>query len=112
VANDRIGILATSGRAGSQQEWIELDLQGNLMGRWRLEESNMARVAMTADAHVYVQKGNGPSVTRFFELDRIASTWTPVTPPTTDRFCGAEGDQLVFAAWKPGPMHLRWFDQK
>lgn len=82
------------------------------MGRWRLDDANMARVAMTTDGHVYVQKGNGPSTTRFFTLDRTASSWKPVTPPTDDRFYGTDGDKLVFAGWKVGPMHLRWFDQR
>jgi hypothetical protein len=111
AAKDRIGVLAQSGVRGSLQEWIELDLQGNLIGRWRLDDSNFARVALTTDGRVYVQKSNGPSTTRFFTLDRNTSTWKPVTPLTDYRFCGADGDQLVFASWKAGPMHLRWFNQ-
>jgi hypothetical protein len=111
AAKDRIGVLAQSGVRGSLQEWIEFDLQGNLIGRWRLDDSNFARVALTTDGRVYVQKSNGPSTTRFFTLDRNTSTWKPVTPLTDYRFCGADGDQLVFASWKAGPMHLRWFNQ-
>lgn len=113
VVKDRIGVLATSGGAGSQQEWIELDLQGNLLGRWRLDDSNFARVALTTDGRVYAQQGNGPSNARFFALNRSALAWRPVTPPTSDWFYGADGDKLVFTGWnwKPGPLHLRWFDQ-
>ena len=111
VAKDRIGVLAYSGMTGSDQEWLELDLKGNLIGRWRLDNSDHARASLTSDGRVYVQKGNGPSVSQFYILDRAGSDWKLITPPTNDRFCGADGDKLVFTAWKNGPMKLRWFDQ-
>jgi hypothetical protein len=111
AVKERIGLLAYSGTTGSQQEWLELDLHGNLIGRWRLDNSNFARASLTSDGRVYVQKGSGPSTSQFYILDHAASAWKPIAAPTNDYFCGADGDKLVFASWKAGPMQLRWFDQ-
>jgi hypothetical protein len=38
VAHDRIGLWAVSGTRGTETEWVELDLNGNLSGRWRLDQ--------------------------------------------------------------------------
>src|SRR5215813_7400412 len=38
VAHDWVGLWATSGESGDQTEWVELDLNGNLLGRWRLDQ--------------------------------------------------------------------------
>jgi hypothetical protein len=111
VIKDRIGLLAYSGMTGSQQEWLGLDRKGTLLARWRLDNSNFARASLTSDGRVYIQKGNGPSTSEFYILDRAASTWKRITAPTNDFFCGADGDKLVFTGWKAGPMQLRWFDQ-
>jgi len=111
LIKDRVGLRANSGHTGAEGEWLELDLQGNLLGRWRLDDCGSAQVALTTDGHVYVQKGNGPANYRFFVLDRSAAVWKPIMAPTTDRLYGADGDKLVFAATVAGRMHWRWFNQ-
>jgi hypothetical protein len=113
VTKDRIGVLAFSGDSSSKQEWVELDLQGNLLGRWRFDDSNSAQVAMTADGHVYAEKNDAHPNARFFVLDRAAAAWKSIAPPSADRFYGTDGDQLVFLDWwrNGGRLNWRWFDQ-
>lgn len=40
VANDRIGVLACSGMTSANPEWVELDFEGNLIGRWHVGSSH------------------------------------------------------------------------
>jgi hypothetical protein len=111
VIKDRVGLLADSGTVGTQQEWVEMDLQGKLLGRWRLDEFLHVRVGLTPDGNVYLQKGQGPDTVALFTLDRAASTWKPVASPMNGCFYGVDGDQLVFSDWAHGPLHLFWFQQ-
>jgi hypothetical protein len=111
VAADRVGLLAYAGKVGNQQQWVELSPEGNLIGRWDVDAAGGARVALTIDGHVYLQKGMGPNTIQLFMLDRTASKWTPVTSPMKGQLAGADGANLVFSAWNIGPMHLYWFPQ-
>jgi len=55
ITEDRVGIQAYSGKMGSHQEWVELDLEGNLMGRWNMDHIyEYPGVAFTSDDHAYV----------------------------------------------------------
>jgi hypothetical protein len=54
-SRDRIGLLAYSGDASNIQ-WVELDLNGNLLGKWPLVRLGPAGVAFTSDDHMYTQK--------------------------------------------------------
>ena len=50
VTHDRVGVEAVSGNVSNQREWVELDLQGNLMGRWRWDPfDQFPGVALTSD---------------------------------------------------------------
>src|SRR5215467_7895041 len=40
VTPDTVGIEAPSGMDSGKREWVELDLNGNIMGRWRLDSRN------------------------------------------------------------------------
>jgi len=101
--------------SGTQTEWVELNLDGQLTGRWRLDSySYEAKVAFTSDGHVFLQHANlspsGRSVTyELLTLDRASSTWRPVQAAPEGELVSADGDKLIFADRANGPMHLRWY---
>jgi hypothetical protein len=56
VAHDRVGLWVYSGENGVVTEWVELDLNGNLLGRWPLDpDYRNTRTALTTDGQVFVQ---------------------------------------------------------
>jgi hypothetical protein len=115
VAHDRVGLWVISGMNSDKTEWVELDLDGNLTGRWRLDPfSYELRVAFTSDGHVFVQHANldpqSHGVTySLLTLDRTSSTWQPVQSAPGGRLVSADGDALIFADRSSGPIHLRWY---
>jgi hypothetical protein len=109
TAADRIGLLACSGMTSADPEWVELDLNVNVTGRWQVGNLHK-RVALTHDGHVYTQdQPNGSS--QSYLLYRNSSTFQPVSWTIPSRMCGAAGDDLVFKDFGPGPMHFRWYTQ-
>jgi len=55
VSHNGIGLWVNSGMSGTKTEWVELDLNGNVTGRWRLDPFFYEmRVALTSDGHVFV----------------------------------------------------------
>jgi hypothetical protein len=111
VTADRVGLLGYAGKVGNQQQWVELSLDGNLLGRWDVDGGGGDSVAMTTDGHVYLQQATATNHTELFTLDRTNSKWTPVTSPIKGQLAGADGANLVFYPWGHGPMHLYWFPQ-
>jgi len=111
VTKDRIGLMAVSGATGTEQEGVELGLDGKLLGRWRLDEFKQVRGGLTEDDHVYMQNGCCRNDVKLFTLDRRASIWKPVNSPMNGFLYGVDGDSLVFSDWAHGPLHLFWFHQ-
>jgi hypothetical protein len=112
VAHDRVGLWADSGENSDQTEWLELDLNGNLLGRWRLDQFSWdTKIALTTDGHLFVQNRDSKTKAhRLYTLDRATSTWRVVDAPVSGGLEGADGDALVFSDFvKPGPMHVRWY---
>jgi hypothetical protein len=115
ASHSAIGLWVTSGGTGNNTEWVELDLNGNLTGRWRLDKfSYELRVAFTSDGHVFVHHAdldtNTHNVTySLLTLDRASSTWKPFQSAPTGNLASADGDALIFADNAAGPMHLRWY---
>ncbi len=111
VAHDRVGLWAVSGTLGSETEWVELDLNGNLSGRWRLDQFGQnAKPAFTRDDSFFVQVwDNKTSAQRFYTLDRASSGWRAMDAAPSGWLEGADGDALVFSDGGLGPMHLRWY---
>ncbi|MBZ5610233.1 MAG: hypothetical protein LAP38_18375 [Acidobacteriia bacterium] len=112
VTSDRIGIHAVSGTVSNQREWVELDLDGHLTGRWKLDPSDQfPGVVLTSDNQAYVHRYDREAKSRrVFRLNRALSTWEPVSAPDAALY-GTDGDKLVFARWSDGLMHLSWFAQ-
>jgi hypothetical protein len=64
VTKDRVGILAFSGNSGDKTECLELDFNGNLIERSRLDKVLRIFVAaFTADDHIYL--GGNEEFTRW-----------------------------------------------
>jgi len=111
VTADRIGLLAYSGKSGSHQEWVEMGLDGNLIGRWDVDAVGGASVTLTTDDHVYYQQATSTNHVQLYTLDRTNAQWTPIASPMKGQLAGADGTNLVFFPWGQGPLHLYWFQQ-
>ena len=112
VTGDRVGIEAVSGKVSNQREWVELDLNGKITGRWKMNERDQfPGVAFTSDDQAYVHRYNRETNSiQTFRLNRAASTWDLVDAPNQELY-GADGNKLVFARWSGNIMDLRWFPQ-
>jgi len=110
VSSDRVGLFAWSGMNSSQNEWVELDLNGNLICRIRLDErESQSRLAFTSDGHLYRQTEKQPSLQL---LDRTTSDWRDVGPAPGGKLWGADEKSLVFSPnHQLGPIVLQWFEQ-
>jgi hypothetical protein len=112
VAHDSVGFLVNSGMDSNKAEWVELDLNGKLTGRWRLDSfSYDLTVALTSDGHVFLNHGvPGTRNHALLTLDRVSSTWQPVQSAPNGRLVSSDGDALIFADnLDGGPIHLRWY---
>jgi hypothetical protein len=111
VTSDRVGLWVNSGMVGAKTEWVEMDLDGKLTGRWRLDPFFYEiRVALTADGHVFVHHAEPDAKSyTLLTLDRASSTWQPVRPAPNGDLVGADGDALIFADYGGGPIHLSWY---
>lgn len=113
VMQDLIGIVAYSGKTGVEQEWMEVDLNGNVLGRWRLDGMSFTAASITSDGQVYARRRD-PKTQRddiVVRLDREKSNWQALSVSTKGYFYGADGDQLVFGSWNTGVMKLQWVKQ-
>ena len=111
VTSDRVGVFAYSGKTGQNAEWVELDLNGNLLGRYRTDDVLHAAAfpAFTADDHVYMA---GPRFGQVYTLDHASHTWTLTPQQVTGMLMGADGNSLVYRVGKnAGPILLQWFNQ-
>jgi hypothetical protein len=113
VMPDFVGLVAFSGNTSNQQEWVEVDLDGNIRGRWRLDGMPFPALSLTSDGHVYAKRRDPKTqwdkiVVR---LDREASHWQVVPIPADGVLYGSDGDQLVFGSRNAGVMVLHWFNQ-
>ena len=111
VSHDRVGVLAWR-ETSDDLEWVELDLSGNLIGRWKFSGSSEPSFAFTSDSHLYaLRRERDAKLRRLAVFDRASSAWKEVETPIDGGLYGADGDELVFAGWGDGPMHLHWFKQ-
>ncbi len=112
VTTDRVGIEVLSGKTSNQREWVELDLNGTVRGRWKLDPQNeFPGVVLTNDDQAYVHRYNRQAKEgQVFRLNRATSTWDLVSTPGEELY-GSDGDKLVFARWPDNLMLLSWFPQ-
>jgi hypothetical protein len=105
-------VEADSGKVGNQRKWMELDLNGNMLGRWKLDPSSeFPGVASTSDDQAYVHRYNRTTKSnQTFRLNRTTSTWDLMKAPDEPLY-GAEGDKLVFSKYSGNMLQLSWFPQ-
>jgi hypothetical protein len=108
VTHDRVGVLAWAQRR--EQEWVELDLNGNVLGRWKFSGRENRSFAFTSDDHLYALRWTKLPY-QLVLFDRASSAWKEVETPQSGNLYGADGDELVFASWNHGPMQFRWYKQ-
>ncbi len=109
AAHDKVGLLAYSGKVGSSLEWVELDLNGNLLRRTPITQNDIAEFAFTSDGHLYWKKEQRSDTLRL--LNNTTPDWQDVGPAPGHQLMGADGDQLVFTPGGAGPVDLQWFAQ-
>jgi hypothetical protein len=112
VMPDHLGLVAFSGETGNKQEWVEVDFNGKVLGRWRIDGNQFACVTPTSDGNVYATERD-PKTQKdiVVRLDRATSTWQPVATGAKGQLYGADGDRLIFGSWPKGVILLDWFKQ-
>jgi hypothetical protein len=109
VMAGRIGILAHPSSRSPKREWIEIDLQGQVSGRWPVPFP-VDRVAATPNGAVYLESGE--NATRILaKLNRATATWEKLERAPAGILCGVEAGALVFADWIRGQLRLRWYPE-
>ncbi len=98
VADDRVGALAESGNSGlANQVWIELGLDGHLIGKWTMGRDLQGGLAFTSDARLCRQTP-GKVMPGIECLDRGSSVWKDAgDAPVSGVLLGAQGNELVFS---------------
>lgn len=106
AAADRVGALIHENHADNPAEWIEWDLNGNLLSRTLLSDDLTGQGrAYTADARLYAQFRVKPGPKKELRvLDTRSGSWTPVPDNLPDHrdtwrvfLLGAEGNDLVYS---------------
>jgi hypothetical protein len=109
VANDRVGAMAYSGATSDNRVWVELGLDGHLIGKWAMGRDLQGGLAFTSSARLCRQTPAGKAKTPGIEcLDRGTSAWEHAgDSPVPGLLLGADGDELVFSR-NDGVITLHW----
>ncbi len=116
VSNDRVGALADSGKSSEIPEWIEIGLDGQAIGQWKLGPGSRGGTAFTSAGVLYRQShpGGHPQIEYF---DRGAQSWKPTANlsgadengRSLGILLGAEDEYLVFGTDYGGDqLFLSW----
>jgi hypothetical protein len=101
AAKDRIGAYLNGGDHKARR-WVEVGLDGKELGRWKFPDGfDGSPSAFTRSGAIFAEAHYG-----LFMLDRSTGTWNPVSPVSSGRLLGAEGDDLVF--WIIDQARLRY----
>jgi hypothetical protein len=109
VTADRVGVLVYSGQTSDNREWVELDLNGKLLHRSRIDDTirSPTTAAFTADGHIYLQgQGYGPVYT----LERGTQVWRSIETQGA-ALMGGDSNSLVYRQGCCGMIRLQWFNQ-
>ncbi|MCC6586847.1 MAG: hypothetical protein IT168_09165 [Bryobacterales bacterium] len=112
AAADRIGAFAFVGQSSATQRWIEINLDGQLLGQYSTDDDFGGGTAFTGDAQLYRRIYAKPTKASHLQrLDHTSGTWQTVDTQAHDAILlGAEGKQLVYGEAQ-GPIRLQWIDQ-
>jgi len=112
ISDDRIGAIAYSGQTSGSPEWIEVGLDGGLIGRWKLGRDHSDGMAFTSRNGICRLRGRGERIDCF---DRGAQAWKTLgnTSATDENgrplgiLLGADDEYLVFGK-EDGGLRLSW----
>jgi len=112
AAGNRIAVIAFSGRIGDLLELIQLDVDGNVIGRMRADHLHDVDFALTTDAHLYARSGGGAARSVLL-FDVAAGTSKSLdAPPDTGWLMGADQETLVYCIrGEEGQTKAGWFTQ-
>ena len=108
ATKDRIGAVLHV--AGLKRTWVELDLNGNLIGHWTYDlswEESFEPAAFTDRGSLYGNHWIGLNRDGIFIFDKATSTWKPVPSLEHGHLIGADGDRLVRQSFD----HLHWLKE-
>jgi hypothetical protein len=118
VTDDRVGVEVFSGTIGTQKEWVELDLSGNVTGRWTLDPApRFPGVVLTGDNQAYVERFDQAAKRyQLFRLNRAQSSWEQVEAPNAMlsanvMLYGSDGRELVFGRHDGAILRMSWYPQ-
>jgi hypothetical protein len=108
VADDRVGALAESGNSGlANQVWIELGVDGHLIGKWPMGRDLQGGLAFTSNGRLCRQTP-GKTMPGIECFDRGTGAWkNGGDAPVSGLLLGAQGDELVFSR-DEGVIRLYW----
>jgi len=109
VADDRIGAIADSGATSENPVWIELGLDGHVIGTWPMGRDLRGGLAFTSSGRLCRQTPAGKAKLSGIEcLDRNSGSWKHAgDAPVQGLLLGADGDELVFSRGD-GVITLHW----
>jgi hypothetical protein len=112
AAGNRIAVVAFSGKVGNLLELIELDPDGNVLGRMRSDNQNGMNYALTTDGHFFGSGHRSAESTLLF-FDVAAGTLTSMdVPQSVGWLMGADGENLVYRIrGEEGQTKAGWFNQ-
>ena len=130
ASRDRIGMMVYPGQVSNNPEWIELDLEGNLMGQWKLGPRftadpvthnmtfSLGSFAFTSDGRLFAQATTCPALyhcsSQLVLLDRDSSTWKAAGNNPIDshhQLLAADRNDLVLwdrSQSNTGGVQLQW----
>ena len=109
AADDRVGAIAVSGNFSENQIWIELGLDGRVIGKWPMGRDLQGGLAFTSSARLCRQTPPSKAKLPGIEcLDRDTGSWKHAGgAPIPGLLLGADGDELVFGQ-NEGVLTLHW----
>jgi len=113
AAGNRIAVVAFSGDRGNLLELIQLDTDGNVLGRMRSDDQNGMNFAFTTDGHLYGRSNAKAARSTLFLFDVAAGTLTSRdAPQSAGWLMGADGENLVYRIpGDEGQTKAGWFRQ-
>ena len=99
VSDDRVGAVAYAGRTSETHEWIELSLEGRLIGRWKTGPGKSGGMAFTSSNALCRQRIDH-ELSQLECFDRESKAWKPSgnDSPYFGILLGADGNDLIFGS--------------
>jgi hypothetical protein len=114
TAGNRIAVVAFSGNIGNLLELIQLDVDGNVLGRMRADHlPGPMTFALTTDGHLYGRSHGGDAKSTLVLFDVGAGTSKNVdAPQKVGWLMGADQENLVYRVpGADGTTKAGWFNQ-